>query len=285
MKIQLSQFAGFCNGVRRAYEMISMLDISKAKKPIYILGSLAHNSDVAKKIEEKGIIKIDQEYFFNAKINEIGTLIITAHGVGPEIFKMAQEKGIEIIDTTCPKVIRVQRLAQVFSNRGFRIILVGDKGHKEVEGINSWGKGKAEIISNEDDLKRMSFVEDKKIVLLSQTTQSEEFFQKVGNFIKNKFPQVEIISTICYTTHDRQAEIRKIAKKNDLVIVIGSEASANSKRLFEIAQSINSKSYFVENATGINPDWFIDISKVAITAGASTPNWVIEEVVEKIGKI
>ncbi|MDO9231001.1 MAG: 4-hydroxy-3-methylbut-2-enyl diphosphate reductase [bacterium] len=285
MKIHLSQFAGFCDGVRRAYEIISTLDISKAKKPIYILGSLAHNADVVKKIEEKGIAKISLEDFLQSKEGEIGTIIVTAHGSGPEIFEMAKEKGIEVIDTTCPKVIKVQRLAKVFSARNCSIILIGDKGHKEVEGINSWGKGKSRIVSTQKDLENLDFSNDKKIVVLSQTTQSEEFFEKAGNFIKNKFPDTQIISTICYTTYDRQGEISKLAEKNDIVIVIGSKESANSTRLFEIAKEKNPKTYFIENSSQLEKEWFFGMEKALVTAGASTPSWVIEEVIKEIERL
>ena len=285
MEIHLSQFAGFCDGVKRAYEMIIALDITRAKKPIYILGSLAHNADVVKKIHDKGIFKIDLADFLQSKKGEIGTIIITAHGVGPEIFDIAKKKNIKVIDTTCPKVIKVQRLAKVFSSRNYSIILVGDKGHKEVEGINSWGKGKSRIVSTQEDLESLDFSNDKKIVVLSQTTQNEEFFEKAGKFIKNKFPNTQIISTICYTTHNRQGEISKLARKSDLIIVIGSSESANSTRLFEIAKEKNKKTYFIENYEQLKKNWFIGIRKVSVTAGASTPNWVIEEVIKKIRKL
>jgi len=285
MKIHLSQFAGFCDGVRRAYEMINALDISKVKKPIFILGSLAHNADVVREINKKGIFKIDLVNFLQSRKGEIGTVIVTAHGVGPEIFALAKEKEIEIIDTTCPKVIRVQRLAKVFSARDCSIILVGDKGHKEVEGINSWGNGKSRIVSNREDLENLDFSNDEKIIVLSQTTQSEDFFEEAGKFIKNKFPDTQIISTICYTTRDRQGEISKLAEKNDVVVVIGSKESANSTRLFEIAKEKNPKTYFIENSSQLEKEWFDKVEKVLVTAGASTPSWVIENVVKKLEEL
>ena len=282
MKINLSQFAGFCDGVKRAYEIVSNLDMAKAKSPVYILGSLVHNPDVIKKVEEKGIKKINYSELLNSKEGEIGTLIITAHGVGPEVFRIAKEKNIEIIDTTCPKVIKVQRLAQVFSKRGYEIILVGDKGHEEVEGINSWGDKKAKIISSEEDLNNMEFSQDKKVVVLTQTTQDIDFFKKIEQIIKEKNSQAEIFSTICLATHDRQEEIKKMAQDNDAVIIIGSKESANSKRLAEIAKEKNPNSYFIENAGQLQEEWFKNIEKVLVSAGASTPSWIIEEVIEKL---
>ncbi|PIP27941.1 MAG: 4-hydroxy-3-methylbut-2-enyl diphosphate reductase [Candidatus Moranbacteria bacterium CG23_combo_of_CG06-09_8_20_14_all_35_22] len=284
MKINLSQFAGFCDGVRRAYKMVSALDVAQIPKPIYILGSLVHNPDVIKKVEENGIQKIDYKKFLKSKEGEIGTLIITAHGVGPEIFQMAKKKKIKIIDTTCPKVIKVQRLAQIFSKRNYEIILIGDKGHREVEGINAWGEKKAKIISAEKDFKKLKFSKNKKIAVMSQTTQDVNFFEKAKEFIKNKNSHAEIFSTICLATHDRQEEIKKMAKKNDAIIIIGSKESANSTRLFEIAKEKNPKTYFIENSKQLEKKWFVGVEKVLVSAGASTPSWVIEEVVEKLNK-
>ena len=217
MEINVSKFAGFCDGVRRAYEIVENLDLNKTKNPVCILGSLAHNEDVAKKVEQKGIKKIDLEYFLNSKIGEIGTLIITAHGMGPSIFEIAKKKNINIIDTTCPKVIKVQRLAQIFSKRGYEIALIGDRDHKEVEGIKEWGKGKAKIVSSLDDLENIDFSKNDKIVVLSQTTQDGEFFKTVADFLKNTFPNVEVISTICDATHNRQEEVKKIALASEKI--------------------------------------------------------------------
>jgi (E)-4-hydroxy-3-methyl-but-2-enyl pyrophosphate reductase len=285
MEIYLSQFAGFCDGVKRAYEMVASLDLARTKKPIYILGSLVHNPDVIRKIEEKGIKKIDLETFLNSRPGEIGTLIITAHGVGPAVFEIAREKNIKIIDTTCPKVIKAQRLAQSFSRRGYKIILVGDKGHKEVNGINEWADKSSQIVSSEADFEKLKLTGKNKIAILSQTTQSEDFFQKTADFIKNKFPQIKVLSTICHTTHQRQNEIKKLAKDCEVVVVIGSKESANSTRLFEIARGVNPRSHFIENADGLEREWFSGLKKVAVTAGASTPDWIIEEVVRKITRL
>jgi (E)-4-hydroxy-3-methyl-but-2-enyl pyrophosphate reductase len=282
MKITISQYAGFCNGVKRAYEMVNSLDMKSAKKPIYILGTLVHNADVNKKIEKLGIKEIERADFFAAKAGEIGTLIITAHGTGPAVYAKAREIDAEILDTTCPKVVKVQRLAQVYAKREYGLIIIGDKEHKEVRGINDWAGGKAQIVSGLEDIKKINFPTSAKIAVLSQTTQNEDFFEEASKIIQKKFPQAEIVSTICRTTEERQKEIKKLAEMNDLVLVIGSKTSANSNRLFEIAKSINQKTYFIENASEINPEWFKNIETCAITAGASTPSWVIEEVMKRI---
>jgi 4-hydroxy-3-methylbut-2-enyl diphosphate reductase len=246
------------------------------------LGSLAHNADVVREVHKKGIFKISLEDFLKSKKGEIGTLIITAHGVGPEILKKAKQKEIKVIDTTCSKVIKVQRLAKVFSKRDCEIILVGDKGHKEVEGINSWGEKKAKIVSCEDDLRELEFPKGKKIVIITQTTQDVDFFEKVKKAIQDQKLDAEFFSTICLATHDRQEEIKKLAGSNDAVVIIGSRESANSTRLFEIAKARNVKTYFVENAKALEKSWFEGLENILVSAGASTPKWIIEEVVEKL---
>jgi len=280
MKITLSQYAGFCDGVKRAYEMVSGVDMKRARQPVFVLGSLVHNDEVNNKIEEKGIRKIERDDFFNAATGTIGTLIITAHGVGPDVYKFAQEKGITVIDTTCPKVIKVQRLAKLFHEKEYRLVIVGDHDHKEVRGINEWGGGHAYIISEKKDLIDLESPSGQKIGVLSQTTQNEDFCQEIYAAIVEKYKNVETKKTTCDTTHARQSEIKEMAKINDVILVIGSKDSANSRRLWEIAVSINPKSYFIENTKDIRKNWLKNIEKVGVTAGASTPPWVIEETID-----
>lgn len=286
MKITLSQFAGFCDGVRRAFEIVQNIEAEKIKKPVYVLGSLVHNQDVVKKIEEKGIHKIDMQKFFEAAPGEIGTVIITAHGAGPKIYEIAKEKNIDVIDTTCPRVIKVQRLAQVYSKRGYTIVLVGDKEHKEVQSIFEWGGSQATLVSNEEDLENIYLENSEKIVILSQTTQNKDFVDKVFKFIKNKYPEVEISDTICLATEQRQSEIKKMALESDAVVVIGSPDSANSNRLHEIAKELNGKAIFIERAEGLpGKEFFEKMEKVVVTAGASTPDWIIEKVMLRLAEL
>lgn len=285
MEIKLSQYAGFCEGVKRAYDMVMELDLDNAKKPVYILGSLAHNPEVNRKIEEKGIKKITREEFFNSKPQEIGTVVITAHGIGPNVYEFAKNNNIDIFDTTCPKVMKVQRLARVYAKRGNELVIVGDKDHKEVEGIKDWGGGKASIISCQENLENLDFKENEKIAVLSQTTQNEDFFKKIGESIKKKYPHSEIINTVCSTTHERQKEARKMAKENKIMIIIGSKTSANSTRLFEISKSINPLSYFIEKSDEINKEQIKNVESIGITAGASTPDGVIYDVVKYLKNI
>lgn len=286
MKIILSQFAGFCDGVRRAFEIVQNIESEKIKKPVYVLGSLVHNQDVVKKIEEKGIHKIDMQKFLEAAPGEIGTVIITAHGAGPKIYEIAKEKNIDVIDTTCPRVIKVQRLAQVYLKRGYAIVLVGDKEHKEVQSIFEWGGSQAALVSDEEDLQNIDLAKAGKIIILSQTTQNKDFVDRTFEFVKNKYPMVEIADTICLATEQRQTEIKKMAEESDAVVVIGSPDSANSNRLHEIAKELNGKAIFIERAEDLpGKEFFAGLDRVVVTAGASTPDWIIEKVMERLAEL
>jgi len=285
MKVVLSQYAGFCDGVAGAYEKVKEIAGNpETRKPIFVLGSLVHNNDVMGRVEEMGIKKID----FAGSIGEvadkitdkIGTLVITAHGIGPRIFKIAKERGIDVVDTTCPKVMKAQRLAKVFSDRGYQIIIIGEKKHKEVQGILRWANKNAQVVSSREDIEELNLDADKRIAVVSQTTQNKDLVDELAGFILKKYPEAEILDTVCMTTKNRQEEIRKIARENDAVFVIGAKESSNSNRLFEIAKSINDKSYFIERLTDIKKEWLNGVRSVGVTAGASSPQWVIDEVVE-----
>ncbi|EKD59027.1 MAG: hypothetical protein ACD_56C00006G0006 [uncultured bacterium] len=287
MKITLSKYAGFCEGVQRAYDIVEKIaQDPKVKKPIFVLGSLVHNSDVVSKIEKMGVKKVHVEGpledFFQKIKEEVGTLVITAHGIGPKIYDLAKKHGVDLVDTTCPRVVKVQRLAKVFFDRDTQVVIIGEKNHKEVKGIYEWANKRAIFIETEEDLCGFDVDPDKKLAVLSQTTQDQEFVEKAAREIKKKYPKAEIIDSICLTTHHRQTEIKQLAKENDVVIVIGSPESANSNRLWEIAERVNSRSHFIERAENLKKQWFEGCEKVAVTAGASTPGWIIEEVMDKI---
>ena len=296
MKITLSQYAGFCDGVDRAYKIVEKASKNKkTKKPIYMLGSLVHNEDVVKKIEKMGVKKLVFEGSVKKTLKgvkgKIGTIIVTAHGFGPALYNYANKNGIEIIDTTCPRVIKVQRLAKIFSDRGSQLVILGEKKHKEVKGIFEWANKKGKIIGDDLDLKKLKLDSKKEVVLISQTTQNEKLFKKIADGLtKKKYPirtrieasKLQIFNTICNTTHKRQEETRKMAEVNDVMVVIGSTRSSNSNRLNEISCELNSQTYFIADEKNIRKNWFKNCKKVGVMAGASTPKWVIQNVLKKI---
>ncbi len=290
MEIILSQYAGFCGGVDRAYRIVEKIaKDKKTKKPIFVLGSLAHNNDVVKKIEEMGIKKIDVESnlikHLESLKNNIGTLIITAHGIGPDVYDFAKRKKINLVDATCPKVIKVQRLARNFFKKKYQLIIIGEKKHKEVRGIYEWAGKKAFFIEKKSDFKKIKIDPEKNIAIISQTTQNKDLVSKLSAMIKKGYPEAEAVDTLCLTTHNRQDEVKKIAKACDILIVIGSPESANSRRLWEIGKENNSRTYFLEKSGQLQKKWFKECECVGITAGASTPDWTIKEVIARIREI
>jgi len=287
MRITLSQYAGFCDGVDRAYKMVEKASRNKkTQKPIYMLGSLVHNEEVVKKIQKLGVKKISFEKnvktTFQKVKGKIGTIVVTAHGIGPELYAYAEKNNIQILDTTCPRVFKVQRLAKAFAGRGAQVVILGEKNHKEVKGIFEWTGKKAQIIEGEKDLPKIKLDKKRAVVLISQTTQNEKLFEEIAEKLKKKSGKVEIFNTICDTTHNRQQEVKKLAKENDLMLVIGSAHSSNSNRLNEISKELNPKTYFIDSAKKIEKKWFREVKKVGVTAGASTPRWIISEVLKKI---
>ncbi|HAS00127.1 MAG: Hydroxymethylbutenyl pyrophosphate reductase [Candidatus Moranbacteria bacterium GW2011_GWC2_37_73] len=287
MEITLSQYAGFCEGVERAYDIVEKIAKDpKVKRPIFVLGSLVHNEDVVEKIEKMGIQKVHVEGpledFFEKIKNEVGTLVITAHGIGPQIYELAKKYEVDLVDTTCPRVVKVQRLAKAFFDRDVQVVIIGEKNHKEVKGIFEWANKKAIFIETDEDLCGFDVDPAKKIAVISQTTQDQEFVDRAAAQISQKYPKAEVVDSICLTTHHRQTEIKQLAQENDVVIVIGSPESANSKRLWEIAKRVNESSYFVQRASEIENKWFANCKKVAVTAGASTPKWIIDDVIAKL---
>lgn len=290
MDITLSKYAGFCDGVARAYEMMEKIAKDPdVKKPIAVLGSLVHNREVVARVEKMGIGKIEItepiEELIGSLRGKIGTLVITAHGIGPKAYELIKKAGIDIIDTTCPRVIKVQRLAQAFFKRRAQIVIVGDCKHSEVKGINEWGNNSAFFIENEHDLESLSLDPARPVVVLSQTTQNEDFVRKAESVISQRYPNTDIMDSICMTTHDRQSEIKSLAASKDVMIIIGSPESANSTRLWQIAKSINDRSYFVFDSRDIKNEWFEDCKSIGISAGASTPEWIIDGVIKRLNEI
>lgn len=290
MRIKKSRYIGFCEGVERAYKIVEKIaQDPKIKKPIYILGSLVHNADVVKRIESLGVKKIeagaDWLKALQSKKNKIGTLVITAHGMGPEIYDFVKKSGIDLVDTTCPRVTRVQRIARLFRKKICQIVIVGEKNHKEVRGIFEWAEKEAVFVENEKDLKKLKLDPQRKITVISQTTQNIQFVEAAVEFIKKKYPHVEAVDTLCLATHNRQSEARLLAADNEVMIIVGSPESSNSTRLWEVSRKINPRSHFIERAENLKKEWFKNCRTVGLTAGASTPRWIVNEAINRLRNI
>lgn len=278
MKIRVAQSAGFCFGVKRALEIA--LKTAKKNKPVYMLGGLVHNEDVIRAIRKAGIKKISRLIRGKNK-----TLIIRAHGASLKIFQKAGQKGYDIIDATCPMVKEIHKIAQRCENEGCQVIIIGEKKHDEVLGITGQLKNKALVISTTEPLPIHRIKTIKKAAIVVQSTQNLEHVTKIVDLLKKYIPEIRFFNTICGPTRTKQAEIKKLPLENDVMLVIGSKTSANTKRLYEISKTLNKKSYLVQSKKDLKNTWFKNAKTVGITAGASTPQNATCEVVRYIRQI
>jgi len=278
-KIIIAKNAGFCPGVKSAIDLVIELS-KKNQKKIYTLGPLIHNKDVIKSLEEKNIFAIEN---LDEIKEENAILVIRAHGITPELEKYIRNKKLQIIDGTCPLVKNVHRLIEKYSSQGYWTVILGDKDHAEVIGLKGYAGEKSFIINSIEEAQKLPEMDN--IHLVSQTTQEEELFYKVANLMKNKTKNLIISNTICNPTKLRQRETYEFSKNADLVIVVGGKHSANTQRLFKICSKLAKSAILIERPEELNEKIISGKENIFITAGASTPNWLIESVFEKTQKL
>ncbi len=278
MKVILAENAGFCFGVKRALK-IAFESANKSNIPIYSLGPLIHNPQQVELLAQKGVHEISDI----EELKKGDVLIIRSHGTSPEIIEKAKSKGIEIVDATCPFVVNAQKYAQTLYKEGYQVVIVGEGEHPEVIGIMGHVENKAWIVEKPDDVDKLP--RNQKIGVIAQTTQSFENFRAVVSAIMEKSNELRIYNTICHATAQRQESALELAKKVDLMIVIGGHNSANTTRLASLCKDFGVTTYHIETSDEIEELWFKGVQKVGITAGASTPEWIIEDVIEKISKV
>lgn len=275
MNIYLARARGFCMGVERS---ISMAEDAREKidGEITILNEIVHNDLVVKDLDLKGINRTrDLEEV------EDGTLIISAHGVAPSVIERAEERGLNVIDSTCPLVTVLHKSADYFIRRGYTVIVFGDPRHDEMQGVKGRNPEKIIVlkkISSLDDLPDI----DGDVALISQSTQSMELFEKAAELVQEKYKGVKIKNTICDATRKRQTSVLDLAPRVDLVIVVGSQTSANSQRLALISKQSGTPAYLIDDASELDPKWLEGVDDIGITAGASTPDWAVNRVIERI---
>jgi (E)-4-hydroxy-3-methyl-but-2-enyl pyrophosphate reductase len=270
MKILIAKKAGFCMGVRRAVEMV--LDApNKHENPICTFGPLIHNPQVLDLLREKDISILEHVPEYGT-----GTVLIRAHGVPPQTKQNLKKAGYKIIDATCPRVIKVQTIIRKHAQEDYASIIIGDKDHPEVIGLLGYAKGKGFVVDNLDDLDSLPLFE--KAIIVAQTTQNTLFFEEIKKWANNKFPHYKIFDTICDSTAKRQAEVQNLADSVDAVIVVGGQNSGNTKRLAEISKKTGKPTYHIETESEIDVDALSEAKCIGITAGASTPNWVIKKI-------
>ncbi|MEA3273470.1 MAG: 4-hydroxy-3-methylbut-2-enyl diphosphate reductase [Patescibacteria group bacterium] len=280
MKIILATSGGFCSGVKRAYNLIKS-NHKKYTPPIQILGDLVHNSHVIAETKSWGINKVT-----DPKTIKRGTLIIPAHGCDPKIFSLPNFKKVNLVDATCPKVSKIIERAKLLAQEGKQVLIFGDENHVEVQATNAAINNQGIIISKfsqlDSFLKQAGTNNKKQFGLIAQTTQNIEDYEKIKKCLKKSNLKVEILDTICTATRHRQKEAFRLAKEVDLMIIIGSPSSANSTRLYQIAKKINKRTYFIDSPAEINNKQIKPNDIIGISAGASTPDYIIKAVKQKI---
>lgn len=274
MELLIAKSSGFCRGVKNAVD--TALNISPENT--YIYGEIIHNKETVERIEKRGIKTV-------ASLDEVpkgATLIIRSHGVGKDVFSEAEKRGIKTVNCTCQFVQRTQKIVDNAHKDGKTVVIIGEKSHPEVVGLNGWCENSAYVFSSEND--DFSVLQGDKLCIVAQTTFSNEKFEKIVKIIQNTYPKtVEVFATICYTTIERQKEADELSKVCDAMLVIGGANSSNTNKLFDISKN-NCKNVFrLHSSKEIDFNKLKDFNKVGIVMGASTPNLETQEVLEKYG--
>ncbi len=275
MEVKVAETAGFCFGVQRAVNMVYEQLKDPAKK-VYTYGPIVHNDDVINDLERKGVTVINTPEELSAI--EEGTVIIRAHGVGKDVYEALDRPGITVVDATCPFVKKIHNIVVEQQKAGRRVVVAGDKDHPEVKGICGSGDGEVDVIKSFSDFEALGISTNEPVCLVSQTTFYYNNFQELVENLEKKGYDVTVFNTICSATQERQAEAKRIASSVDLMLVIGGRHSSNSQKLYDICKQECSNTYFIQSSGDFNPECLNSACSIGITAGASTPRQIIEEV-------
>jgi len=273
MKIIVAEPCGFCYGVKRAVNMA--LECAAAKLPAWTLGPIIHNPQMVEKLNSLGVGKVNELCGI-----EKGTVIIRSHGVGPAIYAEAEQRGLHIVDATCPHVKKAQMAAQELAKEGYTVVIIGEPHHPEVQSIVAWAGAGVIVLETAAEAENLAFIP--RIGVVVQTTFSGELFAVIVEILKRKSTDMKVCRTICSATDQRQQAALAVAGKVQAMLVIGGKNSANTMHLADLCRSICERVYHIETAKELEGRWFSNIETVGITAGASTPDWVIEEVIQKM---
>lgn len=273
--VKVAKTAGFCFGVKRAVEKVYE-QVETGKKNVYTYGPIIHNEEVVSDLESKGVQVLESREELE-KLPQ-GTVVIRSHGVPEEIYRLIEDKGLECVDATCPFVRKIHRIVEKESRNGRHIVIVGNDKHPEVEGIKGWCQGPVTVISTEEEAEKLAIPEKEKLCIVSQTTFNYNKFKDLVEILEKKRYDRIVLNTICSATEERQLEARQIACEADTMIVIGGRHSSNTQKLYEICKKECRNTYYIQTLVDLDTKPFQCIGCVGITAGASTPNNIIEEV-------
>ena len=281
MKVILAKSAGFCFGVRRAVETVyEQTELESGK--IYTYGPIIHNEEVVKDLEKKGVCVVETPK--ELQKCQDGTVIIRSHGVGKEIYDLLDDAKISYVDATCQFVRKIHQIVERCSKEDFHVVIVGNENHPEVEGIKGWSSNMAEttVISTVQEAQNFALKSPKKVCIVAQTTFNNKKFKELVEILEKKGYDIIVLNTICNATQERQAEAKEIAAKVDAMIVVGGKNSSNTQKLFEICKKECENTCYIQTLKDLDLSKLWSINSVGITAGASTPNKIIEEVQKNV---
>jgi len=280
MRVILAQPRGFCAGVERAIEIVEKA-IELYGPPVYVRHEIVHNKRVVETLKAKGAR-------FVAELHEIpdgAITVFSAHGVSQKVEDSAKLRDLPVLDATCPLVAKVHKEGQRYAEKGYEVILIGHEGHPEVEGTMGRIPGKVHLVEEAGDVAKLPIADDAKVAYVTQTTLSVDDTRDVIETLKSRFPQIvgPDVKDICYATQNRQAAVRELTKQVDLLLVVGARNSSNSNRLREIGHESGVPTYLLEDVKALDAKWLEGVETVGITAGASTPEELVRELIEKLG--
>lgn len=283
MNIILAKPRGFCAGVTRAIETVERA-LAKFGPPVYVRHEIVHNKFVVESLRKKGAIFVDEV----DKIPAGAITIFSAHGVSDKVEEDSLARGLDVIDATCPLVSKVHREAKKYEEEGYELILIGHKGHPEVEGTSGRVKKEVILVTDENDAQTIEIKNPDKISYVTQTTLSVDDTKKIVEILEKRFPQMQrglATKDICYATQNRQDAVRSLAKMVDILLVIGAQNSSNSNRLRDLGEESGLPSFLINGASDVDPSWFENVKNIGLTAGASAPEVLVQGVIDKIREI
>jgi 4-hydroxy-3-methylbut-2-enyl diphosphate reductase len=280
MRVILAQPRGFCAGVERAIEIVEKA-LELYGPPVYVRHEIVHNKRVVETLKAKGARFVEEVH----EIPDGAITVFSAHGVSQKVEDSAKLRDLPVLDATCPLVAKVHKEGQRYSEKGYEVILIGHEGHPEVEGTMGRIPGKVHLVEDPADVQKLVIAEKAKVAYVTQTTLSVDDTREVIEALKQRFPRIigPDVKDICYATQNRQAAVRELAKQVDLLLVVGARNSSNSNRLREIGQESGVPTYLLEDVSALDQKWLEGVETVGITAGASTPEELVRELIEKLG--
>ncbi|MGE3063495.1 MAG: 4-hydroxy-3-methylbut-2-enyl diphosphate reductase [bacterium] len=279
IKVYIAKHSGFCFGVKRAMNIIDDVAKTSKKKPIYTLGPIIHNPQTVDKLKERGVTPLD-----DIKNIEEGTVVLRTHGVEKNLLEKLKSSNLDVIDATCPFVSRAQNYVKKLRKNGYNVIIVGENNHPEVLALKSQVKD-AIVIENAEEIEKIKILKGQKVGIVSQTTQSIENFKAMVCLVMDYFKEVLVINTICSATSQRQEAAIALAEKVDLMLIVGGKNSGNTKRLYTLCRRIATHTYHIETEKEIKKSMLKGVKSIGIAAGASTPDWIVNDVKTNIKKI